>query len=173
MLKRPFLISYFPPFWREGSVRSKDNPRKFWSIISGAKNRQITEMEPNSVVVVPEKCCVILNNAFACFFNQCFLLFSTTTKCQYTTDESNYYSWVGVRKLIDNLTVSSTTGPDVIISKMLKCTGLFTPKILALIFEQSLLSRTLPGDWKMGKVVTAHKSGNIHSLDNYCPISLT
>lgn len=51
-------------------MRSKDNPRKFWSIISGAKNRQITEMEPNSVVVVPEKCCVILNNAFASFFNQ-------------------------------------------------------------------------------------------------------
>ncbi|XP_049267080.1 uncharacterized protein LOC125756402 [Rhipicephalus sanguineus] len=42
-----------------------------------------------------------------------------------------------------------------------------------LLFVQSLQTSTLPSDWKAGKVVPVHKSGDVHSPNNYRPISLT
>lgn len=56
---------------------------------------------------------------------------------------------------------------------MLKCTQVYSSLILSKLFEQSLQTSTLPSDWKAGKVVPVHKSGDVHSPNNYRPISLT
>lgn len=52
-------------------------------------------------------------------------------------------------------------------------TEVYSSIILSNIFAQSLEFSTIPGDWKVGKVVPVHKSGNVHILHNYRSISLT
>lgn len=49
----------------------------------------------------------------------------------------------------------------------------YSSVILSQIFTQSLQCTTLPGDWKVGKVVPVHKSGDVFNPSNYRPISLT
>lgn len=79
---------------------------------------------------------------------------------------------VGVQHLIHNLTLSSCCGVDEINPKFLKNTEFYSSIYLSLIFSQSIQSSTLPLDWKVGKVVPLHKSGNTQSPLNYRPISL-
>lgn len=79
----------------------------------------------------------------------------------------------GVAKIIENLKLSSAAGIDNINSKFLKNTKEYSSIILSKIFEQSLLTSTLPSDWKVGKVVPVHKSSDKHIVNNYRPISLT
>lgn len=80
---------------------------------------------------------------------------------------------VGVQRLIHNLKLSSCCGVDEINPKFLKNTELFSSIFLSLVFSQSIQCSTLPLDWKVGKVVPLHKSGNTQSPLNYRPISLT
>lgn len=151
----------------------QNNPRKFWSIVNGNKNK-IVQLTHCGVPVPNNECCKLLNDAFCSVFLHRF------SSCVPTAPSHNFFpmdyiviDWVGVRKLISNLNMSSSAGPDGINSKILKCTELYSSLILSKIFHQSLQCSSLPGDWKKGKVVPVHKSGNTNSPENYRPISLT
>lgn len=79
----------------------------------------------------------------------------------------------GIQKIIENLKISSSCGIDNINSKFLINTKLYCSIILNKLFEQSLETGCIPNDWKVGKVIPLHKSGNTHCPDNFRPISLT
>ena len=79
----------------------------------------------------------------------------------------------GVLNIINGLKLSSATGIDEINSKFLKATNQYSSVILAHIFQHSLETSLIPDDWKIGKVIPLHKSGNKHVPINYRPISLT
>lgn len=79
----------------------------------------------------------------------------------------------GIQKIIESLKLSSSAGPDCINSKFLKNTSCYSSILLSMIFMQSLEQGLLPADWKIGKVVPLHKSGDTLSPLNYRPISLT
>lgn len=79
----------------------------------------------------------------------------------------------GVAKLIEKLDCNSSPGFDSINTKFLKSTSVYNSIILAKHFQQSLDTGALPYQWKVGKVVPLHKSGNRNLATNYRPISLT
>lgn len=141
----------------------RSNPRKFWSIINGTKTTHI-QLIQSDVPVIQSECCNVLNNVFVTHFHK-----STPTVFPHIP-RTNFFPMdyiaidaVGVERLIVNLKVSSSAGPDCISSKMLKCTQVYSALILSKLFQQSLQMSTLPSDWKIGKVVPVHKSGDVHS----------
>lgn len=69
--------------------------------------------------------------------------------------------------------LSLCPGADLINAKFLKGTKAYSSLFLLLIFQQSIDTGEIPDDWRIGKVVPIHKSGNSASPYNYRPISLT
>lgn len=65
------------------------------------------------------------------------------------------------------------SGVDEINVKILKNTKCIVPAYLSLLFTQSLSLGLIPDDWRVGKVVPVHESGDKDSPLNYRPISLT
>ena len=93
----------------------------------------------------------------------------------YTNDQVNDidFSTSRVRKLLKDINVGKTAGPDRINGKVLKyCReGIAYP--LSCIFKISYNSGQIPPDWKLANVVPVHKKGPKTSVENYRPISLT
>lgn len=152
----------------------KDNPRKFWSVVSGSRSSAVELCDANNVPVDLNDCCNVLNDVFASYFSH------TTPTCYPIVFSPNYSPMFpvsidsfGVDCLIQKLKISACAGIDGINSKFLKSTATYSSLILSEIFSQSLQCCTLPNDWKVGKVVPLHKSGTAHSPLNYRPISLT
>ena len=50
---------------------------------------------------------------------------------------------------------------------------MYSSIILTKLFEQSLDTGCVPEDWRVGKVIPLHKSGDKHCPNNFRPISLT
>lgn len=149
------------------------DPRKFWNVVRGNAPDTI-QLSQFNTPVQSDQCCTVFNDVFASFFHDAAPVhFPPTTTVHAIQMDPILIDWVGIRKLIGNLKTSSSAGSDEINSKILKCTELYSSIILSRIFQQSLHCSSLPSDWKVGKVVPVHKSGNTHSPENYRPISLT
>lgn len=148
--------------------------RKFWRVVNGNERKPI-ELTTDSELVVPrESCCVVLNSVFSSsFVNITSPALPDIPVHDFFPMDPIVFDWAGICKLIQNMKISSSPGDDGINSKFLKNTEVYSSIILSRIFEQSLESCTLPDDWKVGKVVPLHKSGNTHCPNNYRPISLT
>jgi len=78
-----------------------------------------------------------------------------------------------VEEEIKNLNVNKVCGPDEVNPRMLKELASYISEPLALIFNKSLLSGTLPNDWKSAYISAIYKKGNNNIAENYRPISLT
>ena len=79
----------------------------------------------------------------------------------------------GVRKLFQKSNPQKVSGPDMIPARLLReCAGDLAP-ILALIFNKSLQSGTVPDDWKTANVSAVFKKGQRYDPANYRPVSLT
>ena len=79
----------------------------------------------------------------------------------------------GVEKLLGYINPHKAKGPDEIHGRVLKeCKNIIAP-ILTIIFQKSLLSGTIPSDWKHANVCPVFKKGDKHDPKNYRPISLT
>lgn len=81
--------------------------------------------------------------------------------------------YTGVLNVIENLKRSSSSGDNVINSKILKNTSEISSRYLTDIFQRSLNTCNIPLDWKIARVIPIHKSGDRNSAANYRPISLT
>ena len=75
----------------------------------------------------------------------------------------------GVFKLLDNIDVSKTSGPDCIPGRILQNLA----PVLHYIFDQSLNSGDLPADWTLANVAPIFKKGSKLQAVNYRPVSLT
>ena len=77
-----------------------------------------------------------------------------------------------VRKLISDLDVSKSAGPDGLSPQFYKSTITATTKPLTLIFRSSLSSHRFPELWKRAVVTPVFKSGDRSDVRNYRPISI-
>ena len=78
----------------------------------------------------------------------------------------------GILKLLKGLDISKASGPDQIPNKILRELAIHLAPVLTSLFNQSLLSETLPSDWKTANVTPVFKKGNRSLASNYRPISL-
>ena len=79
----------------------------------------------------------------------------------------------GVRKLLQMSNPRKASGPDMIPTRFLKkCSDELAP-ILAIIFNKSLQTGTLPDGWKEANVATVFKKGQRYDPANYRIVSLT
>ena len=78
----------------------------------------------------------------------------------------------GILKLLKGLDISKASGPDQIPNKILRELAIHLAPVLTSLFNQSLLSETLPSDWKPANVTPVFKKGNRSLASNYRPISL-
>ncbi len=79
----------------------------------------------------------------------------------------------GVGKLLNNINVSKSSGPDNIPNRILKlCSRELAPAV-AHLFNLSFQTGQLPSDWKNAKISPIFKKGNRHEASNYRPVSLT
>jgi len=79
----------------------------------------------------------------------------------------------GVLKLLSQLDVRKSIGPDGISPWILKETSHEVAPILTFIFNQSLSSGVVPQDWRLANIFALHKKGPKDLAENYRPISLT
>lgn len=76
-------------------------------------------------------------------------------------------------KLLTNLDVNKATGPDGVPTRLLKETAHQVAAPLKYIFQKSLDTGMVPGDWKKATVCPIHKKGDKCNVENYRPVSLT
>ena len=79
-----------------------------------------------------------------------------------------------VREKINDLDPNTSFGPDEIHPRMLIELVDHVAEPLAIIMNKTLISGTLPEDWKMAHVTPIYKNKGAHNLAiNYRPVSLT
>ena len=78
----------------------------------------------------------------------------------------------GILKLLKGLDISKASGPDQIPNKILRELAIHLAPVLTSLFNQSLLSETLPSDWKTANITPVFKKSNRSLASNYRPISL-
>jgi hypothetical protein len=160
------------------SVDLPKNPRAFWRHV---KNQRNDNCQINSIrhdggeVTDPEQMANIFNIRFASVFTQ---------ECQYdylpdlpAADiprmETFSVTVEGVRKRLEGLNIRKASGPDGIPARFLQhmCAEICEP--VALLFQQSLTTGSLPLDWKTALVHPIFKKGDRSEPLNYRPVSLT
>ena len=75
-------------------------------------------------------------------------------------------------KIIRSLNPNKSHGHENVSIRMLKLCGDAICEPLQLIFNQALVSRSFPCDWKKANIVPIHKKGDKQTLKNYRPVSL-
>ena len=89
-------------------------------------------------------------------------------------DDSNLVITVdGVLKLLNDIQVSKSCGPDNITGILLKTFSSCICTSLTKIFNYSVETSSIPDVWKLGKVKPVFKKGSRQQPNNYRPISLT
>lgn len=78
----------------------------------------------------------------------------------------------GIRRLIENLDVKKSCGPDGISGHVFRGCSDVISRFLFLLYEASLAKSVLPQDWKAANVIPIFKSGDKRIVENYRPISL-
>ena len=79
----------------------------------------------------------------------------------------------GVYKLLQELDVNKSCGPDGVTGHMLKTFSSIISPILTKLFSYSLETASVPSVWKLARVYPIHKKGSKQTPSNYRPISLT
>ena len=78
-----------------------------------------------------------------------------------------------IERILKNLDPNKAPGPDKIHGKVLKTCAKSLAAPLAILFQTSYYTCTIPRDWKIANVVPVFKKGSKSSVKNYRPISLT
>ena len=79
---------------------------------------------------------------------------------------------IEVKKLVNDIDITKSSGINKISSKCLKDTLLSLNSQLTHIFEMSLKFATFPNYWKMANIVPIFKNGKKCEVSNYRPVSL-
>ena len=129
----------------------------------------------NSFITDNEEMATILNTAFSSVFSN-----EDTTNIPPCRDTSNRNSICEVQftpdivaRKIRKLKISNSSGPDGISSRFLNENVQSLSVPLSILYNKSMRSGTVPGDWKAANVTPIFKKGSKSSPDNYRPISLT
>jgi len=116
----------------------------------------------------------LLNSYFASVFNRTkFNLSNLQLPDSFTAISDLFVSENGVLNLLSKIDIKKSIGPDEIPSRILLEARKEICPILTFIFNQSLVSGSLPQDWLSANVHPLHKKGARTLPENYRPISLT
>lgn len=152
----------------------QNNAKRFWRVINPPSDDNIALTDSSGNEISKAHCAVVLNESFIKNFsvdNRNEL--PSTTSQSYSPMPSVIIEPLGIVRLIEALKNDSSPGYDGVNTKFLKNTSAYSSIALTKIFQQSLDTSTVPSQWKIGKVVPLHKSGNKNCSTNYRPISLT
>ncbi|KFV56407.1 hypothetical protein N328_02995, partial [Gavia stellata] len=78
-----------------------------------------------------------------------------------------------VSDLLHHLDTQKSMGPDGIHPRVLRELAEVLTKTLAIIYQQSSITREVPVDWRLANVMLIYKKGQKEDRGNYRPVSLT
>ena len=163
----------------ESNIAKNGNKRPFNSYIKSKTKAHVSvgPLKQGDELVTDDKdMATILNNQFSSVFTHEDL--TTTPRC---VDNSNgrkvenvVFDVDTVKRKINKLKVSSSSGPDGISSKFLSDHVDSLSHPLSMIFNLSLETGQVPEDWRKANVTPIFKNkGSKSKAENYRPISLT
>ena len=91
----------------------------------------------------------------------------------YQAMEDPFITEARVLKLLQNIKVDKTTGPDAIAARVMQETAVDLAPVLTTIFMHSINTESVPEDWKNANVIAIFKKSSKYSPSNYLPVSLT
>ena len=91
----------------------------------------------------------------------------------YQAMEDPFITEAGVLKLLQNIKVDKTTGPDAIAARVMRETAVDLAPVLVSIFMHSINTESVPEDWKKANVIPIFKKCSMYSPSHYRPVSLT
>lgn len=149
----------------------KSDPTKFWSYLSDNK-KPVTSISVKGRTVTNRS---DIANHFNSYFQS---VFANSAICVPETFlfepcEANFISYSGLVSMLLNLKAKKCCGPDDLPNVFLRRYAECVAKFLVVIFQASLLTATLPRDWRIARVIPIFKKGDRLIPDNYRPISLT
>ena len=152
------------------------NNKRLWQYIKSKNTESVTVGEllyDNEVYTDPIDKANILNNQFCSVFTEPNGKTKEIDENSFPNIENIKVSEPGVKKLLDNINVHKSTGPDEIPGRLLKQFSHFLSPVYAILFQASLDQGIVPSDWKLANIVPLFKKGDRSIPENYRPISLT
>ena len=152
------------------------NTRAFYRFIKSKKvdTLSIPPLTSNGVTCSkPSEQADCLNKQFASVFTQEDMFSIPFVANNFGRMSDITVSICGVVKLLEGLDVNKSLGPDDISPRVLKESASQLGPVLCSLFNQSLLSSTVPQDWRDANIFALHKKGPKSCPSNYRPISLT
>lgn len=149
----------------------RDDPSKFWNYLSESK-KPVTSISVNGKTITN---CSDIADHFNNYFQSVFTNSAICVPGSFLFEpcEANFISYSGLVSMLLNLKTKKCCGPDDLPSVFLRRYAECIAKFLLLIFQASLLTATLPRDWRIARVIPIFKKGDRLIPDNYRPISLT
>jgi len=157
----------------------KHDSSSFWSFIKQRKNATGI---PLDVAYCNQLSSTLESSAelFAGFFSTVYNV-NPPSHCQQSLDDLPTYnihlpplvlSSADVSRALSSVDAAKGPGPDCIPPLFVKkCASSLTLPV-STIFSQSLRDGIFPSVWKIASITPVHKSGNIHNVENYRPVSI-
>ena len=165
---------------RDIAKQAKTNPKRFWNYVnSKTKTRQgISQLQvPNtdSMTESDTDKAEVLQNHFCSVFTEEPVGPIPGPKMQYYEAPLNtmHITEDQILKKLKQIKTAKSPGPDQLHPKLIKELADVLAKPLAIIYNTSLQTRTLPSAWKTANVSAIFKKGDKSNANNYRPISLT
>ena len=178
-------------------ANGRKSQKLFWSLVSGSKKRKhridVLDADGKLVFTTDEKN-VLVEQFFIKKFNASYNPSVIQTQHQIANDVNSDLDRLGIpdRKLlpedaalidaefsidelnanISELDITKAEGEDGITNAMIKNLPTVAKEKLLEIFNNALLSGSVPDDWRVGEVVLVLKKNPPTIIDNYRPITL-
>ena len=159
----------------------KSNPKKFWSYVRsktkykpGIPELQKSMENPNIMTTSDKEKADTLVEYFQSVFTQ-EPPGDTPPVAHRNYDQPVHINITPeiVRKKLQKLNISKSPGPDALHPRILNELSHTICTPLSIIYNQSIVSGTLPSQWKTANITAIHKKGSKSLASNYRPISLT
>jgi len=155
---------------------SNTTSKRFWKYIKSLRKDHVgvsTLSSDDKQVTDSFEKAEILNNQFHSVFTNENLSNIPTPESLHPSMPDISFSTEGIFKLLCELDITKSPGPDAIPSIVLRhCAAQIAP-ILQVIFTQSMSTGIIPGDWLTANVTPVFKKNDRGNPSNYHPISLT
>ena len=170
-------------FERSIADKSKTNPKAVWSYInSKAKTKADSDelhFSPVNTSSATTKNEAIMAQLLSDYFESVYTIEDTTTiptvdrRAVDSEDIQVRTNPEEVRKLLEELKVDKSPGPDGLHPNLLKKLATVLAQPLARLFNLSFEKKMVPDEWKSAKICAIHKKGNLLLASSYQPVSLT
>ena len=173
-------------FYQSKFEKYKTKSKEIWQTINEVINKKDTKTLPVFMIIENEKVTdkSVIANKFNEYFNnighQMAGAIDVKSDCSFrdylqsrclTTFSFQSVSKNYIKNTIKNLNSKSSSGHDEISTNLLKQLDILIEP-LTLIVNQSLRTGIFPDKCKISKIIPIYKKNDVHSIENYRPISL-